>query len=74
MRPTGEQFAVRQSPREPPAAAVWGSTRRSDPEAVARARAQLAEAEAKEAARAEADAERRRRGGSSTSSGAAPRD
>jgi hypothetical protein len=31
----GEQFAVRQSPREPPAAAVRGSPPWSDPEVVA---------------------------------------
>jgi hypothetical protein len=47
----GEQFAVRQSPREPPAVAVRGSPPGSDPEAVARARAQLAAAEAKAEAR-----------------------
>jgi hypothetical protein len=45
----GEQFAVRQPPREPPAVTIQGATPRCDPEAVARARAQLAAAE--EAAR-----------------------
>jgi hypothetical protein len=57
----GEQFAARQSPREPPPVQRWpadpirGSTQRLDPETVARARAQLAAAEAK----AEAEARRR---------------
>jgi hypothetical protein len=53
----GEQFAFRQSPREPPAVQRWpadpirGSTQRLDPETVARARAQLAAAEAAAEAR-----------------------
>ena len=51
VRPTGEQFAVRQSPREPPAVERWPADRRGDPETVARARAQLAAAEAKAEAR-----------------------
>jgi hypothetical protein len=46
-----EQFAVRQSPREPPAVAVRGPRPWSDPEVVARARAQLAAAEAAAEAR-----------------------
>jgi hypothetical protein len=64
VRRPGEQFAGRQSPREPPAAERWpvdpirGATPRSDPEAVARARAQLAQAEAEARRREEIDAPR----------------
>jgi hypothetical protein len=53
----GEQFAVRQSPREPPAVDRWssaptrGSTLGRGPDSVARARAQLAAAEAAAEAR-----------------------
>jgi len=60
----GEQFTVRQSPREPPPVQRWpadpirGSTQRLDPETVARARAQLAEAEAEARRREEIDIRR----------------
>jgi hypothetical protein len=47
----GEQFGVRQSPREPPNVERWPADRRGDPETVARARAQLAAAEAAAEAR-----------------------